>query len=167
MRKTSKCVCFLLLLFVSSGKCFSQLKTHIRVIEAAAIPYMEFLSKADFDRRFSGQIKDSLAKLESGWYVIYIHENLNYYFGPILFESTGKDYLAQLNRIVKAAVEQRPTIRNYQLKLSFEPSIKDSESLDDSIKPDDGSGTENGQYPSEEPTRPKGFWSFIRRIFNF
>lgn len=147
-----------------------QADSGIRVIDESAIPYMEFLSKKEFDQRFPGQIKSERANLESGWYVIYSHESLNYYFGPILLESTGRDYLGQLKKTVEAAVEQRPDIQGFQLALSHEPSTGMSESSGNSSNPDDGAeekvGAGNGESPGEAP-QPSGVWGFIRRIFGF
>ena len=86
----------------------------IRVINEAAIPFAGFLSKVDFDQRYPGDLFDDSAKIDTGWYVIYEHESLNYYFGPILLESIGKDYLDQLSEIVEVAVMQRPSIQDYR-----------------------------------------------------
>jgi len=80
-----------------------------RVIEAGAIPFTAFLSKADFDQRYPGQELTDLSQLDPGWYVIYQHESLSYYFGPVLLESTGQDYLTQLTQTVENAVAQRPS----------------------------------------------------------
>ena len=99
----------------AASSLLAQSASEIRVIEESAIPYAGFLSKANFDQRFPGQTKPSPADLDSGWYVIYEHESLSYYFGPILLESTGKDYFAQLTQTVEAAVQQRPTITDYRL----------------------------------------------------
>ncbi|MGK0176215.1 MAG: hypothetical protein ACJAT5_000662 [Lentimonas sp.] len=139
----------------------------IRIIDESAINYLEFLSKADFDQRFPGQIKSDSADLESGWYVIYAHQDLNYYFGPILLESTGQDYLTQLTQIVDAAVGQRPSIEGYQLGLSYEPSgdsSGSSRSSGSSGDDPDGSGVGDEQQPGA-PLPPSGFWGFIRRVF--
>ncbi|MEC8220012.1 MAG: hypothetical protein VX014_05230, partial [Verrucomicrobiota bacterium] len=51
----------------------------IRVIDEAAIPFAGFLSKIDFDQRYPGDLFDDSAKIDTGWYVIYEHESLNYY----------------------------------------------------------------------------------------
>lgn len=161
-----KTLLFLICLFPLQA--FAQSKAGIRVIDESAILYMEFLAKADFDQRFPGQIKSDLADLESGWYVIYIHENLNYYFGPILLESTGQDYLAQLTKIVAAAVEQRPEIQDYQLVLSYEPSTGSSGNAGSGDSSDNGStGGSVGSELPPEPPKPTGFWGFIRRVFGF
>lgn len=141
----------------------------IRVIDESAISYLEFLPKADFDQRFPGQIKSDLSGLDAGWYVIYTHEKLNYYFGPILLQSTGQDYLAQLTQLVDAAVNQRPDIRGYQLVLSYEPSIKNSVNTGisgDSASGSSSDGSEN-KPPAGEPSQPSGFWGFIRKVFGF
>lgn len=135
----------------------------IRVIDESAISYMEFLSKVDFDQRFPGQIKSDPADLDAGWYVIYTHEKLNYYFGPILLQSTGQDYLAQLTQLVDDAVNKRPDIQGYQLVLNYEPSIKDSV--------DTAAGSRNEEPPSKPPadesSQPSGFWGFVRKVFGF
>ena len=94
----------------------------LRVIDEEAIPFAGFLSKVEFDQRYPGKIVAEPAELDGGWYVIYEHETLNYYFGPILLRSTGEDYFAQLGEIVEAAVAQRPGINGYRLELSYEPS---------------------------------------------
>lgn len=151
----------------------SSLITHaqLRVIEEEAIPFTGFLSKAKFDERYPGKEVSDVSQLDSGWYVVYQHESLSYYFGPILLESTGEDYLAQLEAVVGDAVAQRPDIQNYRLELSFEPS---------EISQSGGqSGQDASQQPSEQnpqqdpgasgspPPPPQEFSLFglIKRIF--
>jgi hypothetical protein len=133
--------------------------TPIRVIDEAAIPFAGFLSKVDFDQRYPGHLLDDPAKLDAGWYVIYEHESLNYYFGPILLESIGKDYLDQLSETVEAAVTQRPSIQNYRLELSYEPSASTYESK--STEP----STQN-PLPPQTPPKPS-FWSFVKKVFGY
>ena len=131
----------------------------IRVIEEAAIPFTGFLAKVDFDQRYSGKLFDDPAKLDTGWYVIYGHESLNYYFGPILLESIGKDYLDQLSRVVEVAVMQRPSIQDYRLELSFEPS--DSSFDNNIVDP----STRNPPPPQALPK--SSFWSFVKKVFGY
>ena len=155
---------FLLLLVVllSPVAAFAQSSSGIRVIEESAIPYAGFLSKANFDQRFPGQMKSGPADLDSGWYVIYEHESLNYYFGPILLESTGKDYLEQLTETVEAAVLQRPTIADYRLELSFEPSAASSASENSES---DTESSESGYGSPPPPAPSSSIWTLIRGIF--
>ena len=110
-----------------------------------------------------------VSQLDSGWYVVYEHESLSYYFGPILLESTGEDYLAQLEAIVGDVVAQRPDIQNYRLELSYEPSQANQSGGQ--------SGQDSSQQPSEQtpqqgvgtppPPPPQDFSLFglIKRIF--
>ncbi|HKK19751.1 MAG TPA: hypothetical protein VJ952_13810 [Opitutales bacterium] len=137
----------------------------VRVIEAGAIPFTAFLSKADFDQRYPGKEVSDLSKLEPGWYVIYEHESLSYYFGPVLLESTGQDYLDQLTETVEAAVDQRPSIRDYRLELSYEPSQSSRSS--GSSGTDSGSGNPSGGYGSPQPAPKPSIWDFFRRLFGF
>jgi len=133
----------------------------LRVIDESAIPYMGFLSKADFDQRFPGERIDDPSKLDTGWYVIYEHETLNYYFGPMLLESTGEDYLGQLTETVEAAVAQRPSIQGYRLELSFEPLVSGSSSPAPPSEP---------STPSPLPPQPEpkpSLWGLIKKIFGF
>lgn len=135
----------------------------VRVVEEAAIPYMSFLSKADFDQRYPGELLDDPAKLTTGWYVIYEHETLNYYFGPILLESIGEDYLAQLTETVEAAVAVRPSIQDYRLELSYEPSA--SSAASSSSEPPAEPSTPNPLPPQTPPK--SSFWGFVKKIFGF
>ena len=135
----------------------------VRVIEPGAIPFTAFLSKADFDQRYPGKQVEDLASLEPGWHVIYEHEALSYYFGPVLLESTGKDYLAQLTETVEAAVAERPTIQDYRLELSYEPrqSSTPSGSANNPPNPQDpGSG-------SPQPAPQPSIWDFFKHLFGF
>lgn len=137
----------------------------LRVIDETAIPFMSFLEKADFDHRYPGELIENPALLDGGWYVIYQHEALNYYFGPILLESIGQDYLEQLTETVEAAVAERPSIQDYRLELSYEP--KESSNIDpkpDSPPPDKPSSP-NPLPPQPEP-KPS-FWGMIKRVFGF
>ncbi|MFT4902251.1 MAG: hypothetical protein ACI81V_001537 [Lentimonas sp.] len=128
----------------------------IRAIEASAIPYMRFLSKADFDLRYPGQRLPQLTQLRSGWYVSYRHESLCYYFGPILLQATGEDYKAQLESMLVSALAQRPAIQGYELALTYEPQIEPAASAPavPSVVP-----------PQAQPAT--GFWSRVRRIFGW
>jgi len=148
----------ILVLLIGSVECVARSVSEIRVIEESAISYTGFLSKARFDQRFPGQIKSGPAELDSGWYVIYEHESLSYYFGPILLESTGQDYLAQLTQTVDAAVQQRPSITDYRLELSFEPTTSGSQ--EGGSEQSDSEG--NGGSP---PPTPSSFWILLRSIF--
>ena len=148
----------ILVLLIGSVECVARSVSEIRVIEESAISYTGFLSKARFDQRFPGQIKSGPAELDSGWYVIYEHESLSYYFGPILLESTGQDYLAQLTQTVEAAVQQRPLITDYRLELSFEPTTSGSQ--EGGSEQSDSEG--NGGSP---PPPPSSFWILLRSIF--
>lgn len=135
----------------------------LRVIDETAIPFMSFLSKADFDQRYPGVMVSSSQDLDSGWYVIYQHESLNYYFGPILLESIGQDYLEKLTETVEAAVAARPSIQSYRLELSYEPS--DASASD----PDAGApeSTQPANTPPPPPAPKTGFWGLVKRIFGF
>ena len=165
----SKPYLWVLIFFLFQYLTFAQANLSIRVIDESAISYMEFLPKKEFDQRFPGQIKSNPAALESGWYVIYTHENLNYYFGPILLESTGQDYLMQLTQIVDAAVEQRPEIQGYELLLNYEPSADSFGDSGNSGRLGDDKEGSNGrvnEQQSDETSQPSsGFWGFILRIF--
>ncbi|MEM1221152.1 MAG: hypothetical protein AAGH40_00190 [Verrucomicrobiota bacterium] len=137
-----------------------------RVIEADAIPFTGFLSKADFDARYPGKTISNLTELDSGWYVIYEHEALQYFFGPITLESTGQDYLKQLEGVVAEAVAQRPSITGYTISLSYEPSQVTANSAS-------GGNTGTSPAPSQSPDsggsgNQSGGWGifdFLRRIF--
>ena len=155
---------YLLILFALFTQAFavSEFGAGIRVIDESAIPYTEFLSKAAFDQRFPGEIKSDLTDLKSGWYVIYEHEHLNYYFGPILLQSIGEDYLAQLNQIVAAAVKERTEIEGYRLELLFEPSA----TLPIEASDDEKVVVEN-EEPADSATQKKGFWVRVRGFFGF
>ena len=131
--------------------------TPIRVIDEAAIPLAGFLSKVDFDQRYPGDLLDHPSKLDTGWYVIYEHESLNYYFGPILLESIGNDYFDQLSEIIELAVIQRPSIQDYRFELSYEPNASSSESK--STEP-----STQDSLPPQAPSKPS-FWSFVKKLF--
>ena len=140
----------------------AQSATGIRVIEEAAIPFTKFLSKADFDLRYPGEMITDPSKLDTGWYVIYEHESLSYYFGPILLESTGQDYYDQLEATVGEAVVQRPTIEGYRLELSFEPKAASSDPSNPSENADPSS------LPSTPQPAPKpSIFDVIKRWFGF
>jgi hypothetical protein len=159
----------LLVLLIGSANGVAQSVSEVRVIEESAISYTRFLSKARFDQRFPGQIKAGTADLYSGWYVIYKHESLSYYFGPILLESTGQDYLEQLTQTVEAAVQQRPSITDYRLELSFEPSEASSTEGAESSGSSAESEGNDGSPPPPPPPPPPSFdiWSLVRSVFGF
>ncbi len=131
-----------------------------RVIEARAIPFTAFLPQADFDERYPGEEVEDLSKLEPGWYVIYQHESISYYFGPVLLESTGQDYLKQLTRTVERAVAQRPSIQDYRLELRYEPSQRSTPA---SPAEPDPRIDDPGSPPPPPPRR--SFWEIVRGLF--
>lgn len=136
----------------------------IRVIEEAAIPFTRFLSKAEFDQRYPGEKVADPSKLDTGWYVIYEHESLSYYFGPILLESTGQDYFEQLQVTVGEVVDQRPSIQNYRLELSYEPQASEV-STSSSTRPE--SSDPPPDYSTPQPASKPSIFDFIKRIFGF
>ena len=138
----------------------------VRVIEESAIPFTAILSKADFDARFAGTIQQSTAELQSGWYVAYTHQDLNYYFGPILLESTGQDYLNQLEGIVEEAVAQRPSITDYDVFLTFEPSQSSSNSRSNSSTPPPTSSSGGSGNPTST-SGSSSIWSLLLKVFGF
>ena len=156
---TRLCLLFLCVLPCLSG---APATSGIRVITEDAIPYARFLSKADFDRRFPGVEQSGPSELDTGWYVIYEHESLSYYFGPMLLESTGQDYLAQLEKTLGAVVDQRPSITGYRLELSYEPSVASEPASSES---EESSVSGAGSPPPPPP--PPSIFSLIRRFFGF
>ena len=151
---------YLLILLTALTQSFATSTAEIRVIGQIAITYTEFLPKAEFDQRFPGEIKSDLTDLEEGWYVVYEHESLNYYFGPIMLKAMGEDYLAQLTQIVAAAVEQRPSIEGYRLELLFEPSAALP------IDADEDEDVSDEELP-DLTVQKKGFWTRVRGFFGF
>jgi len=151
--------------------CLPQLASaNLRVFEETAIPFTGFLSKAEFDKRYPGESVADPSKLDPGWYVIYEHNKLNYYFGPILLESTGQDYLVELEGIVEAAAAQRECIKDYRLELSYEPSATAAgsgggPSAGGGSQPSGRSGS-SGTEGSGSSGSP-GIWDFFRRLFGW
>lgn len=143
----------------------------LRVIDEAAIPYAGFLSKADFDQRFPGEVLMDAATIEPGWYVVYQHQSLNYYFGPMQLESTGRDYLAQLRTIVNEVVAQRPSIEDYTLQLQQAPfesaqeagaeSGSESSEASEPSEPSESSETATPEPPSSS----FNIWTMVKRLF--
>lgn len=152
----------IVVLLVMPAAGFAQSATGIRVIEEEAIPFTRFLSKADFDKRYPGEALSDPAELDTGWYVIYEHESLSYYFGPMLLESTGQDYFDQLKATVGTAVAQRPSIEGYRLELSYEPQVTPSESTNPA-EPNEPSSFPNTPQPAPKPS----IFDVIKRWFGF
>jgi len=147
-------------LLLLPGLLLAQTSSPIRVMKETAIPYTRFLSKADFDLRFPGTRLSDASKLKPGWYVVYQHESLNYYFGPMLLESTGSDYLAQFEAILASAIAERPSIQDYRLELAYLPSVEPAQAPSQSPEAESGSG-------SQPPQEKKSLWGYIKRIFGF
>ena len=124
----------------------------VRVIDETAIPLTRVLSKADFDRRHPGRTVADPSHLEPGWYVVYRHESLNYHFGPILIEATGRDYRDDLESIVKEAVAERPDLQDYTIELQRLPAASA------------GAGPGSSGTGAAQPNKG-GFWSFVRKVF--
>lgn len=92
-----------------------------RVIEPSAIGVMGTLSKQAFDKRYPHQPDFDLHALVPAWYVVYKHHDLAYYFGPIRWQVTAWDYQDQLELLLQAAIQQRPSIEDYQLTVQYLP----------------------------------------------
>ena len=153
------CLIFAFLFFSSIGD------AQVRVIEEAAIPYTGFLSKADFDQRFPGTTFDDQGKVQSGWYVVYQHQALNYCFGPMALESTGRDYLVQLRSIVDEVVRERPSIQDYSLELKQLPAVL-GEGASSGSDAQSNESSQNGESGINQPEAPPSrIWGFIKRLF--
>lgn len=131
--------------------CLALSAAPIRVIEPSAIPYSAFLSKAEFDLRFPGEQHKDPNSIQSGWYVVYKHESLTYYFGPTALHSIGRDSTNQLREIIERAVKERPSITNYSLELIKIPRVVP---VSDPV-----SGTENS-----ENTTPFSLWQIFKKL---
>ena len=134
-----------------------------RVIEEEAIPFTAFLDKAAFDERFPGERVARRADLEPGYYVVYRHRRLNYFFGPMLLESTGKDYLSRLETIVAEAVAQRPSLRDHTLELRYEPDTPPEAAREGAS--DDSERNPPANRPPAERPRKRGMFDWLFRIF--
>ena len=137
----------------------------VRVIDESAIPYSGFLRKAEFDQRFPGETYSNSQSIDLGWYVLYSQASLQYLFGPISLQSTGQDYLDQLKGIVEEAVEQRPEISDYSLRLIKTPF--DLENLPKTVENNDEEFSQDAGTPPPPSPPSMGFWGMIKRWFGF
>ena len=140
------------------------LAASIRILEETAIPYTRFLSKAEFDQRFPGEVHRDGTGLAAGWYIFYSQESLRYLFGPVALRATGQDYLGELRTILADVVDQRPALSDHTLRLVQMPYDLDiisgqrAETSRDSSEP-----------KAEEQKKPEssGFWGLLKRLFGF
>lgn len=143
----------------------AHLSASVRLIDETAIPYTGFLRKAEFDQRFPGKKLDDTADLLYGWFVIYTHQDLQYYFGPITLESTGRDYLQQLKSIVSQAVEQRPGLADHSLRLEKAPFSANSSATPSAVDPRNANDASSEKGNSSGKVQSFSLWGIIKGWF--
>lgn len=124
-----------------------------RLIEPSAIGVMGTLSKQAFDQRYPAQADFDPHTLVPAWYVVYQHHDLAYYFGPIRWQVTAWDYQGQFEQLLQAAVQQRPSIVDYQLTVQYLPP---------SAIP---VGERAPALDTLPETEPEPWWLRLRRLF--
>jgi len=133
-----------------------------RQLPLRSINYMSFYTKQEFDERFPGKVITDKHPSDEGYYVVYQHENLLYYFGPDMYESIAEIYKEELDRvveIVKGKRESLKTAKTYILKLPRDKASAPSAS--------ESTSEETAKSGAPKPPEPESWWSRLFRKIGF
>lgn len=139
-----------------------------RILPTRAINYTRYLNKQDFDSMFPGTVlKPGETPQASGYYVVYQHENLIYYFGPETSEIAAELYLEDLDKVVGMVQSKRATLQS---------AITDIQKFPRDITPPQTNASNNSHpdhpnvpnNPSRQPSEPPTpWWEKVLKIFGF
>lgn len=130
-----------------------------------SLNYIQFMKKADFDKRFPGKLLqgESLPEQE-GFYIVYEHESLAYYFGPAEHRSVAEIYKAELDKVVaevQGMREQLKSAKTYILKLPEEQTTDSSQPQTEKQE------TLPAPTPQPEPEQDEPWWTKLFRALGF
>jgi hypothetical protein len=114
-----------------------------------SIPASGLLSAADFRARYPGIELETGIPFEDGWYLVYRHAGLTYFFGPEDDRAYLEPWESRLRNIVTTATEVRPQLESarifiYRFSLNdlFEALARQGPASGD--QPQNGEGTAPG-----------------------
>ena len=141
-----------------------------RILPTRAINYTRYLSKQDFDSIFPGTILQSgKTPQEPGYYVVYQHEKIIYYFGPESSEIAAELYLEDLDNVVDLVKTKRASLQSAKIDIQKFP--KDlSTPKPTSPQDPDLNQTENPMNipsPSQSPELPTPWWQKVLQLIGF
>ena len=153
---------------LTNMKCLSLLFTFLLICTSAhaqsrqlplrSINYMSYFNKAEFDERFPGKpIKDK-QPTEKGYYVVYHHESLVYYFGPDELKVIAEMYKRELDRVVGVVKGKRESLmsaKTYIVKLPADaahaPSLEKDKNSDNEKSEEWNEKAERGEAAKPKP----------------
>ena len=150
-----------------------------RQLPMRSINYMSYFNKAEFDERFPGKPIRGKTPTEVGYYVVYEHESLVYYFGPDEIKTIADMYKRELDRVVGIVKEKREilkTAKTYIVKLpTDEATIPPAESeraaneaKENEEPPEKNTEEERKVQPKSTPApkpKPEPWWKRMFRWF--
>ena len=151
-----------------------------RILPTRAISYTRYLNKADFDQMFPGTpIEPGKTPQAAGFYVVYHHESLIYYFGPEPKEWAAELYLKDLEEVVAIVTVKRPELKSAHTYIqkfpqdiaasgstaNGSPSSKDSSESSSEQKESSPSPSSTPAPPS--PPQPEPWWKKLLGVFGW
>ena len=93
-----------------------RLAAFTKVYPVEAINDLWLLHAAEFDEKYPGiEITGGLSLSDEGWYVRYRHENLTYFFGPIVEQETARLRMWDLEAVRDEAIRYEPALLTSQV----------------------------------------------------
>lgn len=99
------------------------LDANSRILPTQAINYTQYLNKEAFDAMFPGTVlKPGENPQIPGYYVVYQHQQLIYYFGPENSEIAAELYLEDLDKVVSLVQAKRASLHTATTTIQEFPS---------------------------------------------
>lgn len=143
------------------------LNAQAKQIPLDALNYIHFLKKADFDARFPGvALAANTRPTSEGYYIVYTHESLTYYFGPTEDTIIAEVYKQELDRIVAEVQSMRSHLdsaRTYLIQIPEERSTPSEKTN----TPPEQSTEEPTSSPQQEQEDSQPWWKRLFRALGF
>lgn len=146
-----------------------------RILPTNAISYTGYVGKQEFDTLFPGErIKANETPSDPGYYVVYQHENLVYFFGPEPTFFAAELYKDDLDLIVEEVQVKRAHLKSAKTSVQKFPQDSNAKTAEqnESEGPNEH-GTQKPESPeknkgtSSTPPQPKSWWQRLFDIFKF
>lgn len=139
-----------------------------RLLPLESILYIGLMEKKEFEQLYPGSDFDHPSSfLSDGFYLVYEHEALKYFFGPSDDQFTCDRYKEKLDKVVQAVQEKRHSLNSAKTYILRVPDNEIELPVVSKDKPDNQSNPKIED--SKEPVNPNvpivPFWKRVMELF--
>jgi len=145
-----------------------------RILPTKAINYTRYLHKQAFDDMFPGTpLQPGATPQAAGYYVVYQHEHLTYYFGPEKSEIAAELYLEDLDKVVDIVKSKRARLQSATTSIEAfpqplsRPQTEQNPAPSSAEKNNPPATSPRPSQPNPSPDAPEPWWKKVLKVFGF